>query len=568
VPRSFADLGVPADLVAALSQRGITIPFPIQDATLADALAGRDLCGRAPTGSGKTLAFGLALAARVGQARPGRPRALVLVPTRELAEQVRGVLAPLLAARKRSVESVYGGVGFERQRRSLRRGVDVLVACPGRLADLVRQGDLSLGEVDVVVVDEADRLADMGFLPEVRRLLDQTAPQRQTLLYSATLDGDVDVLVRRYQRDPVRCEVESEPEARGRVEHRFLRVDAGERVPACANLVAELGSTVVFTRTKRGADRVAAQLAKAGVATASIHGGRSQPQRDRALRAFHERKIRALVATDVAARGIHVEGVSCVIHFDPPTDDKGYVHRSGRTGRAGAQGVVVSLVQPDQVRAARQLQESLGLARSAPGNLPKESTRVRASDWAAGIGSGAGDERERREERARPAAQSRDERSRPSAPRRESAPSRDSRAAHSGSHGGRSAARKGEREFSAPWHAERRRERPDSERRPGAPQRGERTHSGAPAERVERSHRPGQPAARRNQAARQPAGAAQRQGGKFSWKGASERAGSGSTQESSGGKFTWKGGRAPARKPGPKRWRSKRAAGYVVRDPR
>ena len=359
---TFAELGVPAELVSALSARGVTSPFPIQTATLREGLAGRDLCGRAPTGSGKTLAFGIALAARVDRARPGAPRALVLVPTRELAEQVRAELEPLCAARKRSITTLYGGVGFENQRRALRRGVDVIVACPGRLADLVKQGDVRLGEVDFVVVDEADRMADMGFLPEVRRLLDRTHPERQTLLYSATLDGDVDVLVRRYQRNPTRHEVEQERDSVTRAEHRFLTVQRTERVTVCARLVGEMGSSIVFVRTKHGADRVAKQLAREGVRAAVIHGGRSQNQRDRALESFHKGAVSTLVATDVAARGIHVDGVGCVVHFDLPGDEKDYVHRSGRTARAGATGVVVSLVMPDQVREARKLQSLLGLS--------------------------------------------------------------------------------------------------------------------------------------------------------------------------------------------------------------
>ena len=530
MPKTFADLGVSADLVAVLSERGITTPFPIQSATLRDALAGRDLCGRAPTGSGKTLAFGLALASRVAKARPGRPRALVLLPTRELAEQVRGVLEPLLRARGRSVVSVYGGVGFEPQRRALRRGVDVLVACPGRLADLVGQGDVTLADVDLVVVDEADRLADMGFLPEVRRLLDRTSQRRQTLLFSATLDGDVDVLVRRYQRDPARHELESPPEDRSLVEHRFLRVSSAERVAACAGLVAELGSTVVFTRTKHGADRVARQLAKAGVESAAIHGGRSQPQRDRALRSFHERRVSALVATDVAARGIHVDNVCCVVHFDPPGDEKDYVHRSGRTGRAGAKGVVVSLVQPDQTQAARRLQTRLGL----PG----------------------GDERH--EPRRQPAR--RDERT-SSAPERR-APQRRERERNTG---GRTAARRGEREFAAPWHGKRR-DRPDQGG--GRPERGSDRHDErTPGQRTSGQRTSGQRQARPDARRDGPTGnrePAARSGGKFSWQPErGERAPE--RRPESGGKFSWNGGQAARPKAGKRGWRPKRAAGHAVR---
>ncbi|MHB1504086.1 MAG: DEAD/DEAH box helicase [Acidimicrobiales bacterium] len=361
MPISFADLGVPADLFAVLSRRGITEPFAIQSATLPDALAGRDVCGQAPTGSGKTLAFGLTIAARVAAARPRHPRGLVLVPTRELAAQIERELAPLLQVRGRKTGSIYGGVGFDRQRRMLSRGVDVVVACPGRLADLIQQGDISLDSVDIAVVDEADRMADMGFLPEVKRLLDQTSPERQTLLFSATLDGDVDVLVRRYQNAPIVHSVEPDDTSSGEVRHLFWRAERSERVRLTAELVASHSPTVVFCRTRRGADRLAKQLEGAGIEAVAIHGSRSQSQRDRALSQFATGKASALVATDVAARGIHVDDVSCVVHFDPPADSKDYVHRSGRTGRAGNPGTVVSLVAGEDARAARMLQKSLGL---------------------------------------------------------------------------------------------------------------------------------------------------------------------------------------------------------------
>jgi superfamily II DNA/RNA helicase len=358
--RSFAQLGVPADLADRLAQRGITEPFPIQTATLPDALAGRDVSGRAPTGSGKTLAFGLAVVDRVKQAKPGRPEALILVPTRELAAQVRDVIAPLAAARGRRVAAFYGGVGFGPQRTALRKGTDIAVACPGRLADLIGQGDVVLDDVKIVVVDEADRMADMGFLPQVRRLLDQARPDRQTLLFSATLDGDVDVLVRRYQRDPVRHEVER-PEDAAVSRHIFWQAERPDRLRLTGDVVTASGSTLVFCRTRRGADRVARQLEKAGVAAAAIHGDRSQGQRERALAAFAAGRVQALVATDVAARGIHVDDVACVVHFDLPADAKDYVHRSGRTGRAGAVGTVVTLVADAELRDARNLLRRLEL---------------------------------------------------------------------------------------------------------------------------------------------------------------------------------------------------------------
>jgi superfamily II DNA/RNA helicase len=360
VPPSFAALGVPAPLVERLASRGIAEPFPIQAATLPDALAGRDVSGRAPTGSGKTLAFGIPLVARVGQAKPKRPRALVLVPTRELAAQVHTELVALAGTGGPSSVAVYGGVGFDRQVSALRRGVDVVVACPGRLADLVGRRHLSLEDVGLVVLDEADRMADMGFLPEVRRLLDTVRSDRQTLLFSATLDGDVDVLVRRYQRSPVRHELAAEPDA-PRNRHEFWRAERSERVGLVADLVGREWPAIVFCRTRHGADRLTRQLSKAGVAAAAIHGDRSQGQRDRALAGLSSGKIQALVATDVAARGIHVDDVACVVHYDPPGDDKAYVHRSGRTGRAGATGLVVSFVDAASEKDARALQKSLGL---------------------------------------------------------------------------------------------------------------------------------------------------------------------------------------------------------------
>ena len=352
---SFAELGVPADLATALARGGITEPFPIQASTLPPALAGRDVCGKAPTGSGKTLAFGLALLTRVPKAQPRRPTALVLVPTRELAAQVRDELQPLAAAVGRTVGAVYGGTGYDGQRRILRRGLDVLVACPGRLEDLLSNDDLRLDAVDVVVLDEADRMADMGFLPSVKRILDQTPRGRQTLLFSATLDGDVDVLIRRYQDHPVTHEVEVDETETGDVTHHFWTVDRAARLGLTAALIRRHGSSVVFCRTKHGADRLARQLGRLGIGAVAIHGNRSQGQRERALADFAGGRALALVATDVAARGIHVDDVACVIHFDPPPDPKDYVHRSGRTGRAGADGVVVTLVSPDLEKATRSM---------------------------------------------------------------------------------------------------------------------------------------------------------------------------------------------------------------------
>ncbi len=359
---SFADLGLPADLVDVLARQRITTPFEIQIATIPDALAGRDVLGRAPTGSGKTLAFGLPLVVRLEQAKPRRPKALILSPTRELAEQIRAELEPLLRERGRSGVAVYGGVGFRDQTRALRNGVDLLVACPGRLIDLIEQGEVSLNEVNQVVIDEADRMADMGFLPPVRKLLDMTSPDRQTTLFSATLDRDVQVIVDSYQNDPVRHEFGPARQTLDeRATHRFIKTQQNLKVSLAADVITSTGTTIVFCRTRHGVDRVARQLKNAGVKAGWIHGGRSQNQRDAALDAFVSGRVGALVATDVAARGIHVDDVAGVIHFDPPEDAKTYIHRSGRTARAGAGGVVVSFVNADQHKTMQKMQKELGL---------------------------------------------------------------------------------------------------------------------------------------------------------------------------------------------------------------
>lgn len=358
---TFADIGVPADLVDLLARKGVTHPFPIQAATVPDALAGRDVSGCAPTGSGKTLAFGLALALNTGAGEPRRPRGLVLVPTRELCAQVQREVAPLAATRGRKVVAIYGGTSYVPQRKALNAGADIVVATPGRLEDLVSQGDVVLDKVDLVVVDEADRMADMGFLPAVRRILDAARPDRQTLLFSATLDGGIDVLVRRYQRDARRHDVVAQESAAADVEHLFWFAERAQRLSLTVDLVVRHHRAIVFCRTRHGADRLTGQLERAGVKAVAIHGDRSQAQRDRALAAFVAGKAQALVATDVAARGIHVDSVPCVVHFDPPGDHKDYVHRSGRTGRAGATGTVVSLVGDEHRASTRAMQRTLGL---------------------------------------------------------------------------------------------------------------------------------------------------------------------------------------------------------------
>ncbi|MBT8216597.1 MAG: DEAD/DEAH box helicase [Acidimicrobiia bacterium] len=358
---TFTQLGLPDALTRTLAKNGITEPFPIQAASIPDALDGRDILGRAPTGSGKTLAFGLPLLARVEQATKHRPRALVLAPTRELAEQIKKELAPLAKAAQRRVLAIYGGVGYGGQKNALRNGVDVLVATPGRLEDLIEQKSVRLDQTDIVVVDEADRMADMGFLPAVRRILDATAADRQTLLFSATLDGDVAVLSREYLRDPVRHEGGAMASAAIDASHHFWLVQRHDRVQHTADIVSASGNSIVFTRTRHGADRLARQLSKLGVGAVAMHGGRNQNQRNRALKEFSTGRAQALIATDVAARGIHVDAVGSVVHFDPPADHKDYLHRSGRTARAGAGGTVVSLVSGDQRRTVRRMQQELNL---------------------------------------------------------------------------------------------------------------------------------------------------------------------------------------------------------------
>ncbi len=368
---TFAELGVPEAICHALARTGIHTPFPIQAVTIPDALEGADICGRAPTGSGKTLAFGIPLVANTPRAKSRRPRALVLSPTRELAAQIAAELRTLSPRVRIGV--IYGGVGYGAQKKQLQRGIEILVACPGRLEDLIDQNVVSLHEVDKVVVDEADRMADMGFLPAVRRLLDQTASRCQTLLFSATLDRDVAKLTRDYQHNPITHRVgTAKPDIKA-ADHRFWKVAKSERITACVDLITSEGSAIVFCRTRHGSDRLARQLAQRGVKAAAIHGGHAQNRRSRTLRGFMNGQVEALVATDVAARGIHVEDVSTVIHFDPPENQKAYLHRSGRTARAGKTGLVVSLIQPDQIAGAKRIQRQLDLRGSItrPGGLNK-----------------------------------------------------------------------------------------------------------------------------------------------------------------------------------------------------
>jgi superfamily II DNA/RNA helicase len=301
------------------------------------------------------------IVANMTQSRPRRPRALILVPTRELASQVHAVLGSLLGRESQRVVSIFGGTGYRDQVRALHKGVNVVVACPGRLEDLIERGDVMLDDVTTVVLDEADRMSDMGFLPAVRRLLDQTSPNRQLLLFSATIGREVEAIIRSYQHDPVRINIETAEEEKGDVTHHFWKVDRADRVAITAKLVAQHGQAFVFCRTKRGADRVVRQLQAQGVRAVPMHGDRTQGQRERALDSFSKGKADALVATDVVARGIHVDDLPCVVHFDPPADHTDYVHRSGRTGRAGRTGTVVSLVTDEQRKEVHGVQRALGM---------------------------------------------------------------------------------------------------------------------------------------------------------------------------------------------------------------
>ncbi len=354
--RTFASLGVPAPLAAALAAAGIDAPFPIQAAVLPDALAGADILGRGRTGSGKTLAFGIPLAARLagGHTSAGRPRGLVLVPTRELASQVQDVLRPLVKAVGLKVATIFGGTSQRPQVTALRNRVDIVVACPGRLADLIDQGHCHLGDVEISVVDEADHMADLGFLPAVRRLLDATPPEGQRMLFSATLDHAVNVLVRRFLHHPAEHAVDP-PEAPAPIVHHLLTVAPTDRTGVVAALAGTGGRSLIFTRTKYGARKLARQLTAAHIPAAELHGNLTQPARERNLARFASGAVCVLVATDIAARGIHVDGIDLVIHADPPSEHKAYLHRSGRTGRAGASGVVVTLQTPAQAGDVRAL---------------------------------------------------------------------------------------------------------------------------------------------------------------------------------------------------------------------
>jgi superfamily II DNA/RNA helicase len=374
---TFAELGLPQPLVRALGRVGIDTPFEIQRATVPDALAGRDVLGRGQTGSGKTLAFGLPLLARIAageRARPLHPRALILVPTRELAMQVSDALTPLGRSVGVFLKTAVGGVPYDRQIDALRRGVDIIVATPGRLRDLIDRGVCRLDDVEVTVLDEADQMADMGFLPDVTDLLARTHAGAQRLLFSATLDGDVDALVKRFMTDPITHSTSPPTATVTTMDHHLLLVPPHDKFTVAASIAARPGRTMMFARTQLGVDRLVEQLAAVGVRAGALHGGKTQRVRTRTLAEFKEGRTNVLVATDVAARGIHVDGVSLVVHVDPPKDSKDYLHRAGRTARAGESGAVATLVLPKQRRSTLAMLEKAG--------VEPEQTRVRAGDAA------------------------------------------------------------------------------------------------------------------------------------------------------------------------------------------
>ena len=362
---TFADLGLPTPLVDELTAQGLTTPFPIQQATIADALAGRDLLGRGRTGSGKTLAFTLPLIARLLESNKPReryaPRALVLVPTRELANQVCDVLAPLAKRVGMRTTTVYGGVGYPKQIEAMRNGVDIVVACPGRFIDLMESGHVDLDAIEVTVLDEADHMAELGFLEHVTQILSKTPKEGQRLLFSATLDRGIDKLVRKFLNNPVTHEVESSEENDAAMTHYFFNVTQSSRFDVIQDLCAAPGRSLVFTRTKHGARKLTEALIKSGVPAVELHGDLSQNVRARNLAAYTAGKADTLVATDIAARGIHVDNIGLVIHADPPEEHKAFLHRSGRTARAGAEGTVITMVTENMRRQVKRLAKDAGI---------------------------------------------------------------------------------------------------------------------------------------------------------------------------------------------------------------
>ena len=378
--KNFGDLGVSQPLIDALIARGITEPFPIQQETLPDTLAGRDVLGRGKTGSGKTLAFSLPLVSRLAgqRRRPSHPSGLVLAPTRELATQISATLAPLAAVNNLTVTTIFGGVPQHRQVKALQAGADIVVACPGRLEDLMKQKLVSLDGVQVTVIDEADHMADLGFLPGVTRILAATPAGGQRLLFSATLDNGVDKLVKRFLRNEVLHSVDSpESHVPAMTHHVFHVAGPQDKKDLVHRLAAGTGRRILFMRTKHHARKMAKQLTEAGIPSVDLHGNLSQPARDRNLAAFSSGEVRVLVATDIAARGVHVDDIELVVHIDPPAEHKAYLHRSGRTARAGSAGDVVTVVLPEQRRETQALLRRAGI-QVAPQQVTAESSAVQA----------------------------------------------------------------------------------------------------------------------------------------------------------------------------------------------
>lgn len=387
---TFADLGVPEPLVAALAKSGIHAPFAVQLLTIADGMAGRDVCGKAKTGAGKTLAFGLPVLARTPKAVPNRPHSLIMVPTRELAMQVTEVLEPLAKAVDRRVIAVYGGAKVEKQTDAIDKGVDIIVATPGRLIDLVDRKAVSLADITMVVLDEADRMVDMGFLPQVEWLLRHIDGEHQTLLFSATLDGAIDHVVRTYLRDPVRHEVASETITVEKMTHRFLLVHEMDKVKMLGAIAKHHPRTLAFVKSKRGADQIAAALVKEGVNASALHGDMQQRFRERAVEDFTSGKLSVLVATDVAARGLDIDDIGVVVHYDPPVDPKDYLHRSGRTARAGSSGVVVTLALWNEELEVRRLQKRLALNVPIVQMFSNDARIADLAGWEPTAGEGVG----------------------------------------------------------------------------------------------------------------------------------------------------------------------------------
>jgi superfamily II DNA/RNA helicase len=381
VTTTFEDLGVGAELVAALARQGINAPFSVQELTIPDALAGRDVCGKARTGSGKTLAFGLPILERLEPSPSGDPLALVLAPTRELAAQVTEVLEPLGATKGLRTLAIYGGAPMEKQVAALRKGVEIVVATPGRLRDLLEQGEVRLDSVEIMVLDEADRMADMGFMPQVEWILRRVPSRKQTLLFSATLDGAVDHLVKKYLADPVFHSVVDNTITVEEMSHRFLSVHDLDKVKVLAAICRSVSRTIVFCETKRGADRLLPRLKAEGIQAVAIHGDLRQKAREDALERLAKGTAPVLVATDVAARGIHIDGVDVVVHWEPTDDHRTYLHRSGRTARAGASGVVVTLAEWNQELKVRTLQRLLKLDEPIVKVFSNNPNLGRLADW-------------------------------------------------------------------------------------------------------------------------------------------------------------------------------------------